>query len=235
MNAKILYVEDDLNLGFVTKDNLELHGYEICHCLDGAEALQRFGQQHFDLCVIDVMLPGLDGFALAQQIRARHHEVPIIFLTSKAQKEDRIRGLKLGADDYITKPFSIEELALRIEVFLRRSKISPAAPETTSLGVFVLGSYRLDYPNLNLMGPGSPQSLTQREADLLRLFCQNLGKVLRREEILLAIWGDDDYFNGRSLDVFISRLRKYLRDVPSINLENIHGVGFRLSLDGATD
>jgi two-component system, OmpR family, response regulator VicR len=228
MPAKILYIEDDLNLGFVTKDNLELQGYDICHCQDGAQALAVFEAEAFDLCIIDVMLPGLDGFALAQQIRARNREVPIIFLTSKAQKEDRIRGLKLGGDDYITKPFSIEELALRIEVFLRRSSVraAPAAPPQPDQ--YPLGSYQFDYPNLRLVGKAGSQALTQREADLLKLFCTQPGRVLRRDEILVAIWGDDDYFNGRSLDVFISRLRKYLKDDPAVGLENIHGVGFRL-------
>ncbi len=229
MIAKILYVEDDINLGFVTKDNLAMQGYDVYHCEDGAEALQVFDQQPFDLCLIDVMLPGLDGFALAQAIRARHHEIPIIFLTSKAQKEDRIRGLKIGGDDYITKPFSIEELALRIDVFLRRSKISPSAAPSSTPGRFSLGSYQFDYPNLSLIGQHHAQSLTQREGDLLHLFCHNPGHILRREEILIAIWGNDDYFNGRSLDVFISRLRKFLKEDPTVNLENIHGVGFKLS------
>jgi DNA-binding response OmpR family regulator len=228
MTAKILYVEDDLNLGFVTKDNLELQGYDIRHCQDGAEALAMFQSEAFDLCIIDVMLPGIDGFALAQEIRARNREVPIIFLTSKAQKEDRIRGLKLGGDDYLTKPFSIEELALRIEVFLRRSSVRPAPAALPEPGQYALGSYWFDYPNLRLVGQASGQALTQREADLLKLFCAQPGRVIRRDEILVAIWGDDDYFNGRSLDVFISRLRKYLKDDPTVNLENIHGVGFRL-------
>jgi two-component system, OmpR family, response regulator VicR len=228
MPAKILYVEDDPSLGFVTKDNLELQGYQVNLCDDGAKALAAFKQQVFDLCVVDVMLPGLDGFALARQIRAADEQVPIIFLTSKAQKEDRLSGLRLGADDYMTKPFSIEELVLKIEVFLKRSR--PGQAPAVRAGHYTLGHYQFDYPNLTLGGPGGPQPLTQREADLLRLFCDRPGQVLRREEILLAIWGNDDYFNGRSLDVFISRLRKYLKDDPRLGVENIHRVGFRLSL-----
>lgn len=232
--AQILYVEDDLNLGFVTKDNLEMHGYQLCHCTDGQAAWQAFARGHFDLCIIDVMLPGLDGFALAKRIREANHQVPIIFLTSKAQKEDRIAGLKIGGDDYLTKPFSIEELVLKIEVFLKRRKVEgQAAPRPEAQTVYRLGPYTFRYANLMLEQEGGPpQPLTQREAELLAFFCRQQGQVLRREEILNAIWGNDDYFNGRSLDVFISRLRKYLRNAPNIQLENIHRVGFRLNVGG---
>ncbi len=226
MKAHLLYVEDDESLGFVTRDNLELQGYTITHCTDGKTALETFRSQSFDLCVLDVMLPEMDGFTLAREIRKFDTQIPIIFLTAKSMKEDRIQGLKLGADDYLTKPFSIEELILKIEVFLRRRNI--AAPEKAPN--YRLGRYEFDYPNLTLSGDGRSETLTQREADLLRFFLEAPNKVIKRSEILEKLWGEDDYFLGRSLDVFISRLRKYLSQDESLKIENIHGVGFRLKM-----
>lgn len=226
--SKILYVEDDLSLAFVTKDNLEMRGYEVLHHENGKEALAAFKAQRPDICVLDVMLPDLDGFMLAKEIRQLDAEIPIIFLTSKAQKEDKINGLKLGADDYLTKPFSIEELDLKIQIFLKRSKIS--SPEMADNRCIRIGNYRFDIDNLTLVFGEEKQSLTKREADLLAMFCRHKGQVLKREEILREIWGTDDYFAGRSLDVFISRLRKYLKADPRIAIENLHGVGFKLVL-----
>lgn len=223
---KILFAEDDLNLGFVTKDNLELQGYEVIHCQNGQIAWETFQKENFDICILDVMLPKLDGFNLAKQIRAINQDVPILFLTAKSLKEDKLTGLRIGADDYITKPFSIEELVLKIEVFLKRSKV--VSSEKNSNTIFYLGNYVFDYANLTLTHGQEKQQLTQREADVLNYFCQNLRKVLRRDEILMNIWGDDDYFIGRSLDVFISRLRKYLKNDPRISIENIHSVGFKM-------
>ncbi|MCB0563397.1 MAG: response regulator transcription factor [Phaeodactylibacter sp.] len=231
MKAHILYVEDDESLSFVTRDNLELQGYEITHCPDGKEALAKIHEQDFDLCILDVMLPDVDGFTVAKEIRQYDKETPILFLTAKSLKEDRLRGLRLGADDYITKPFSIEELILKVEVFLRRSKISP----TPSPGRFRLGRFELDHQNLSLLYNGENMQLTQKEADLLKLFAENPNQILKRSDILKQIWGDDDYFLGRSLDVFISRLRKYLRDDKTLKVENIHGVGFRLKAEGMND
>ncbi len=224
MKAHLLYAEDDESLGFVTRDNLELQGYQITHCEDGAKALKAFRETDFDLCILDVMLPEMDGFALAQEIRKYNAEIPIIFLTAKSLKEDKIFGLKIGADDYITKPFSIEELILKIEVFLRRSKIDRPRPSNQ----VCLGTYEFDYKNLQLTHPDEPRQLTQKEADLLKLFLENKNVVLKRSAILEKIWGEDDYFLGRSLDVFISRLRKYLKKDTTIKIENIHSVGFRL-------
>ncbi|MCS6967360.1 MAG: response regulator transcription factor [Cytophagales bacterium] len=224
ITGRILYVEDDVNLAFVTKDNLELQGYLVHHCTSGKEALEAFQSQLPDICILDIMLPDLDGFALAQEIRKLNAKVPIIFLTSKSQKEDKINGLRLGADDYITKPFSIEELHLKIQVFLRRSNAIFPKEEK----VFKIGEYLFDADNLTLHHKGKAQQLTRREADLLGIFCKNKGKLLKREEILQQIWGTDDYFAGRSLDVFISRLRKYLKEDPRITIENFHGVGFKL-------
>ena len=224
MKAHLLYVEDDESLSFVTRDNLELKGYRITHCIDGQQALEMVAKEKFDLCILDVMLPEVDGFTIAREIRKYDTEVPIIFLTAKSLKEDKIHGLKLGADDYITKPFSIEELILKIEVFLRRSKFV----QSPNANVYRLGKYEFNHKNLSLALNGSERTLTQKEADLLHFFIENANEVLPRNKILKSLWGDDDYFLGRSLDVFISRLRKYLREDETLAIENIHGVGFRL-------
>ena len=225
---KILYVEDDVNLGFVTKDNLEFNGYATMYCRDGISGLKAFKNGEFNVCIIDVMLPEMDGFTLAREIRKLNSDIPIIFLTAKTMKEDKIAGFKTGADDYITKPFSMEELMLRIEVFLKRSSIGVNKAGTQTK--FRLGNYSFDFDNLSLVYRKKKTLLTLKEAELLKFFCQNQDKILKREEILRALWGDDDYFMGRSLDVFISRLRKYLKKDSAICIENIHSVGFRMSL-----
>ncbi|MEO1712143.1 MAG: response regulator transcription factor [Bacteroidota bacterium] len=226
--AHLLYVEDDTSLSFVTRDNLELQGYKITHAENGQEALQHIRSEKFDLFLLDVMLPEIDGFALAEEIRSFNQQTPIIFLTAKSLKEDKIHGLRLGADDYITKPFSIEELILKIEVFLRRRSVEPV--ETAQLRI---GQFSLDHDNLALRATGAdPKNLTQKEADLLKLFIENKNQVLRRSQILKQLWGEDDYFLGRSLDVFISRLRRYLKPDERLRIENIHGVGFRLREEG---
>lgn len=222
--AHLLYVEDDESLGFVTRDNLELQGYQVTHFSDGRSALQAIKDHNFDLCILDVMLPEVDGFTLAGEIRKFDTHVPIIFLTAKSLKEDKIKGLKLGGDDYLTKPFSIEELILKIEIFLRRRTITSPQPVSN----YQIGCYEFDYPNLSLTCNGETKTLTQREADLLKLFLDQPNQVIKRSDILEKLWGEDDYFLGRSLDVFISRLRKYLKDDPDLKIENIHGVGFRL-------
>lgn len=223
--AKILYVEDDETLGFITKDNLLENGYEIDHFSNGKDALKAFEKNYYDICLLDVMLPVMDGFTLAKEIRKLNHEVPILFLTAKSMKEDRIEGLSLGGDDYITKPFSIEELILKIEVFLRR-KLIPL-DEVTS---FAFGRFQYDHKNLLLQKGDHSDKLTQKEGDLLKFLIENKNNIIKREEILKKLWGKNDYFLGRSMDVFISRLRKYLRQDESIDIENIHGVGFRLNI-----
>ncbi|SKC10583.1 response regulator transcription factor [Dyadobacter psychrophilus] len=226
MKKRILYVEDDPNLAFATKDNLEEYDYEVVHASDGVKALEYFGKDHFDICVLDIMLPKMDGFTLAEKIRNSDSQVPILFLTARALQEDKIKGLKLGADDYITKPFSIEELKLRIDVFLRRSKSEQ--PLVTKADSSKVGTYIFDFQKLTLAINGSSQNLTFREAEVLKYLAERPDQVIRRDELLKAIWGDDDYFMGRSLDVFISRLRKYLSADPDIKIDNIHGVGFRM-------
>lgn len=225
--SRILYVEDDETLSFVTKDNLELHGYKVDHCLDGESSIEAFFKETYDLCILDVMLPKMDGFAVAEKIRATDPNVPILFLTAKSMKEDRIHGLKLGADDYITKPFSIEELILKIEVFLRRKYVSVSVNDQ-----YKVGNYKFDYRNLVLSLDGEERNLTQKEADLLKMLLDHKNNVVKRSLILEKLWGEDDYFLGRSMDVFISRLRKYLSGDSKIKLDNIHGVGFKLVIEG---
>jgi two-component system, OmpR family, response regulator VicR len=224
--SKILYVEDDPNLGFVTKDNLELEGYEIVHFQDGKEAWKSFSKEKYDLCLLDVMLPELDGFSLAEKIRKQNQQVPIIFLTAKTMQEDRITGLKIGGDDYVTKPFSIEELCLRIKIFLKRKEVNKIAD---AVGHWKIGSYSFDYQELKLECPTKTEQLTHREAEVLKFLCERKNQVIKRDEILTAIWGRDDYFLGRSLDVFVTRLRKMLATDSSIKIENVHGIGFRFT------
>ncbi len=224
--TKILLVEDDASLGFVIKDNLQQNGYEVTLCTDGEQGEQTFTDNQFHLCLLDVMLPKKDGFSLARTIRAINKNVPILFLTAKSMSEDKLQGFETGADDYITKPFNIKELLCRIEVFLRRSTVSNINAEKP----ITLGRFTFDYPNLTLQSSSLEKTLTQKEADILKMLHLHRGSVLRREEILKHIWGDDDYFMGRSMDVFISKLRRYLKDDPAVKILNYHGVGFKLEV-----
>ncbi|RTL58426.1 MAG: response regulator transcription factor [Sphingobacteriales bacterium] len=223
--ARVLLAEDDASLGFVIKDNLQEDGYEVVLCTDGDMALQQFQQKEFDICLLDVMMPNKDGFAVAKKIRQKTDWLPILFITAKSMEEDKIKGFSSGADDYITKPFSIKELMMRMEVFLRRSKKLQADNNKE----YQLGKLRFSYGDLKLYINGEVSNLTQREADLLRFFCEHTNQILRREEVLLNVWGKDDYFLGRSMDVFIAKLRKHFKADPNIILETIHGVGFRLN------
>jgi DNA-binding response OmpR family regulator len=225
--TKILLVEDDPSLGFVMKDNLEMKGYEVTLCKDGEAGENTFFQHAFDLCILDVMMPKKDGFTVAQNIRKKNQQIPILFVTAKSLLEDKVAGFTAGGDDYITKPFSVEELCLRIEVFLKRSNGTLLTRNDTH---FTLGQYQFDSQNLTLTRLGEVKTLTQKESDVLRLLCQHQDHVLKREEILKAVWGDDDYFLGRSMDVFISKLRKYLKEDPAVQIVNYHGVGFRLEI-----
>ena len=224
--VKILLAEDDVNLGFVVNDNLEQHGFSVDLCVNGIEALEHFESNNYEICILDIMMPKMDGFAVAEKIREQNDQVPILFLTAKTLKEDRLRGFMIGADDYITKPFSIEELICRINVFLKRSgKSSSESQDPVLLGRFVF-----DPANLRLQIDQKEVSLTQMESDILFYLCKDEQEVKKRNDILNEIWGDDDYFNGRSLDVFISRLRKLLSDDPSVSIVNQHGVGFKLKI-----
>ncbi len=222
----ILLVEDDQNLGFVIQDALKRKGYIVHLCRDGKEGLHKFNEQAYDLCVLDVMLPSKDGFSLAEDIRTVNAMVPIVFLTAKSQTEDRIAGFKAGGDDYLTKPFSHEELILRIEAILRRTHGKADDPRDRDR--FEIGTYTFDHRNLILSHPTEERKLTKKEAEVLRLLCMHQDQVLARELVLNMVWGDDTYFLGRSLDVFISRLRKYLKADPNVQIVNVHGVGFKL-------
>ena len=223
MNARILVAEDDTNLGFVIEDHLKTEGFEVHWAQDGIEALSKFGSFAFDLCLLDVMMPGMDGFNLAKSIRQQDEFVPIIFLTAKSLEEDKLKGFEIGGDDYVTKPFSIKELTHRVRVFLRRSGLQSRPAEEVQLG-----QYQFDINNLKLTIEDNIIHLTQIEADLLKLLVSNCNQLVTREQILTRIWGENDYFKGRSLDVFITRLRKYLKSDSRLEIRNHHGVGFSL-------
>jgi len=224
--GRILYVEDDLTLSFVTRDNLEIRGYSIDFCEDGLSAFEKITTQSYDICILDVMLPKIDGFTLARKIREFNQEIPIIFLTARSTHEDKIFGLQQGGDDYITKPFSIEELVLKIEIFLKRSKIQVRKEPKSEMVRF--GKFTFSPDNLRLTSGDVSQDLTHREAVLLGYLLEHRDKVLRREEILNVVWGNDHFFSSRSMDVFISRLRKLLKSDPTVKIESVHNVGYRL-------
>lgn len=228
-NFKILLVEDDAALQFIVKDNLEQNGYEVEAAGDGKTALELFSKNGYDLIVLDVMLPKIDGFQVAEKIRTSNNHVPIIFLTARSMTEDKIKGLTIGGDDYIPKPFSMEELLLKIKIFLRRSQSQPLT-ETTENGTMQIGRFVFHPEELSLSIDNDSRNLTLKEAELIRFFAEHPNKVLSRNEILEKVWGSDDYFLGRSLDVFISRLRKYFRADPSVKIINLHGIGFRFSV-----
>jgi DNA-binding response OmpR family regulator len=227
MKISILLAEDDINLGFVIADQLRSEGYQVSLATDGVEALKRFNEQAYHLCVFDVMMPKKDGFTLAKDIRKINSDIPILFLTAKSMTEDKIEGFNAGGDDYLTKPFSVEELNLRIKSLLKRVNIRTEIPEEK---VFNVSNFVFDTENLTLTLDGKVQSLTKKEAQILKLLFKFKNQVLPREVILNTVWGQDDYFVGRSLDVFITKLRKYLKADESIVILNIHGVGFKLEL-----
>ncbi len=223
--AKVLLAENDISLAFVIKDNLEEEGYEVVWCADGESAWQQYLKGGINICLLDVMMPVKDGFTLAKKIRQKSDMVPILFLTAKSLEQDRLDGFRAGGDDYITKPFNMKELLMRMEVFLRRTK----KMHSEQVQEYQLGKLRFSFTDLKLYSGQEEVSLTQREADLLKFFCEHTNKVLKREEVLLSVWGKDDYFLGRSMDVFITRLRKHFKADPSVVLETIHGIGFRLN------
>lgn len=223
--AKVLLAEDDLSLGYVIKDNLEQDGYQVVLCPDGEQAIHNFLKEEFDIVLLDVMMPNKDGFTVAKKIRQKSDVVPILFITAKSLEEDRLKGFATGADDYIIKPFSMKELIMRMEVFLRRTK----KLHSDNVQEFTIGKLRFSYTDLKIYNGEEPTSLTQKEAELLKFLCEHRNHILKREEVLLNVWGKDDYFLGRSMDVFITKLRKHFKADPDINLETIHGVGFRFN------
>ena len=229
-NNKILLVEDDQNFGDVLKSYLEMHDYDVKLAKDGIEGYEVFRHHQFDLCVLDVMMPKKDGYTLARDIREKNAEVPIIFLTAKSLKEDIVKGFKTGADDYITKPFNSEELLLRIQAILKRSKKKKDPRE--DIREFTFGKYHFEFPLRILTFRDGERTekykLSPKEAQLLRMFCMYINDVLPRSEALTKIWGEDNYFTARSMDVFITKLRKYLQEDENIEIVNIHGNGFQL-------
>ena len=223
-NLKILWCEDDENLGMLLREYLQAKGFEAVLCPDGEVGYREFQKAKFDICVLDVMMPKKDGFALAQDIRQQNAEMPIIFLTAKVLKEDILEGFKIGADDYITKPFSMEELVLRIEAILRRVKGKKSRENT----VYHIGRFTFDTQK-QLLTIGEKQTkLTTKENELLALLCAHSNEILQRDYALKTIWIDDNYFNARSMDVYITKLRKHLKDDDQIEIINIHGRGYKL-------
>jgi DNA-binding response OmpR family regulator len=223
---KILVAEDDLQLGFIIKDNLEEAGFHVINCPDGEAAWEYYQKTNPDLCILDVNMPYRDGFSVAKKIRQKSDIIPILFLTAKSLEEDKLKGFAIGADDYIVKPFSMKELLSRINVFLRRNKLLMNKPQES----FTIGRFNFMPGELKLMGGEEAIALTQRETELLAFLCLHPNKVLKREEILLNVWGKNDFFLGRSMDVFITRLRKLLAADPSVAIETIHKVGYRFTV-----
>jgi DNA-binding response OmpR family regulator len=226
---KILLAEDDPNLGMLLQDYLQLKGkFEVVLCQDGEEALKTFNNQHFDMCIFDVMMPKKDGFTLGKDIRRINSKIPIIYATAKTMIEDKAEAYNLGGDDYITKPFRIEELLLRINALFKRVSDSDKTDVAEQQTKFEIGNYKFDYTSQLIINADVQQKLSTKEAELLRLLCLKKNEVLTREEALISIWHDDNYFNGRSMDVFLSKLRKYLKEDPKVEIINVHGKGYKL-------
>ena len=218
---KILLAEDDADFAGVLTQYLRLHSFDVTYCKDGEEALECFGRESFDICVLDVMMPKMDGFTLAERIIEINPETPFVFLTARKLKEDRLKGLKLGADDYIVKPFDVDELVLRLENILKRSKRA----EVPAQGIIVISKYTFDTKRLELIHQGVVQKLTIKEAALIGYLNRNRNRIIRRDDILTAVWGSDDFFSGRSMDVYISRLRKYFCNDDKIAIESTRNIG----------
>ncbi len=224
---KILLVEDDKNLGNLLKDYLVAKGYDTTLEVDGDKGIKAFLQNKYDMCVLDIMMPIKDGFTVAKEIRNTDKQIPIIFLTARSLKEDKLEGFRSGADDYITKPFTMEELSARIQAVLRRTT---GGVQNTEKKHFDIGKYHFDYDHQLLKGPAGESKLTSKESDLLKMLCDNTNAVLERGIALNHIWKDDSYFNARSMDVYITKLRKYLKDDSTIEIVNVHGRGFKLTV-----
>lgn len=224
--ATILFAEDDNSLAFMVKDSLEDEGYKVVHCADGQTAIDTFDKDKFDICLLDIMMPYKDGYSVAKKIRQQSDVIPVLFLSTKTLEEERLKGYDTGADDYIAKPFSMPELLKKIEVFLRRTKKLHAG----SIQNITLGNILFFPTDLKIVTPNETFNITTKETELLLFLCNHKNKVLKREEVLINVWGKDDFFLGRSMDVYIARLRKYLKTNPTVTIETIHGIGFRLSV-----
>ncbi len=227
--TKILLAEDDRNLGIILKNYLEAKGYLTTLCHNGQEAVDIFHKKEFDFCILDIMMPVKDGFEAAREIRSANKKIPILFLTAKSLQEDKLKGFEIGADDYITKPFSMEELLLRMLAILRRTDDPSKSPGNEN--IFRIGQYAFDFNRQTLTMKEKEQKLTSKEAGLLHLLCTNANEVLDRSTALNKVWNDDSYFNARSMDVYIVKLRKYLKEDPSVELINVHGIGFKLVMN----
>ena len=227
MKVKILLVEDDTSLGFVIADQLRSDGYHVTLCSDGADGFRRFNSEEFQLCIFDVMMPKKDGFSLARDVRKINEIIPILFLTAKSMTEDKVEGFKSGGDDYLTKPFSVEELQLRVSALLKRVNI---VMKTAEEAIISVGEYNFDTLNFKLTHQRFEKTLTKKEAQILKILCKFKDQVVPRDVVLNAVWGQDDYFVGRSLDVFITKLRKYFKEDEQITISNIHGIGFKLEV-----
>jgi len=223
---KVLLAEDDKNLGNILKSYLEVKGYSTVLCTDGEQAFEAFEMETFQICILDIMMPKKDGFTLAKEIRKISKAIPIIFLSAKSMEEDKLKGFEFGADDYVTKPFSMEELLLRIKAILRRA--GEPGPSKMETGLFEIGKFRFDYHRQLLIKGEEKQKLTSKEAALLKLLCDHMNGVVDRSLALTQVWNDDSYFNARSMDVYITKLRKYLKADPTVELMNVHGIGFKL-------
>lgn len=224
--TKVLLAEDDKNLGSILTSYLEAKGFPTTLCINGQEAFDQFRQDKFDFCIVDVMMPVKDGFTLAKEIRMIDQKIPILFLTAKAMQEDKLKGFELGADDYLTKPFSMEELLMRMRAIIRRSQENKK--EESNISHFKLGAFEFDYNRQILKSKDKEQKLTSKESELLKLLCENKNQVLDRSIALKKIWLDDSYFNARSMDVYITKLRKFLKSDETVELLNVHGIGFKL-------
>ncbi|MFO7722656.1 MAG: response regulator transcription factor [Bacteroidales bacterium] len=224
---KVLLAEDDQNLGTILKSYLEAKGFPTILCVNGKEAWEAFNHQEFNFCIVDVMMPLKDGFSLTQDIRRINREIPILFLTAKSMQQDILKGFSVGADDYLTKPFSMDELLARIQAILRRIELSSTGISRMN-DVFEIGRLKLNFPRQILETPEGEVKLTSKEALLLKMLCEKPNAVLERTEALKTIWQDDSYFNARSMDVYITKIRKYLKADPNVNIVNVHGVGFKL-------
>ena len=220
----ILLAEDDLNLGVLLVDYLETEGFNVKLCKDGELALKAFRNSAFDLCLLDVMMPKTDGFSLAKEIRKKDKNIPVIFITARSLKEDKLKGYDLGADDYISKPFDEEELLWKIKAVIRRISENGKSENKTEL--IAIGNYIFDFNRQSLSIAGSIRRITEKESDILRYLANHRNHVVKREELLKDLWGENDYFFGRSLDVFITKIRKYLKEDPALSIENVFGVGF---------
>ncbi len=223
---KVLLAEDDRNLGNILRTYLEAKGYAARLAVNGQEAFDIFSKEPFNFCIVDVMMPVKDGFSLAKDIRKIDATIPILFLTAKSLEEDKLKGFQAGGDDYLTKPFSMEELLARMEAILRRA--SMIQNSTGGKGIYEIGKFVFDYNHQQLIINGIEQKLTSKEAELLKLLCDHINQVVDRSFALNRIWQNDSYFNARSMDVYIAKLRKYLKEDDSVELINVHGIGFKL-------